>query len=155
MPSEENKKLQLALAPALKTRGFTKERATWRKPNAGSICVLNLQGSQWGPSFYVNLGVYFRALGTKNSPTEYHCHLRARLTDLVSERERVNDLLDFEKTIPPEVRFKELEEAILSHGIPWLDRVSTIPGARGYCLDAKAPRVTGDASQLLGLSSGV
>ena len=57
MASENNKWLQQALAPALTQRGFKKSGATWRKASADSIEVLNLQGSRWGPSFSVNLGV--------------------------------------------------------------------------------------------------
>jgi hypothetical protein len=154
MPSEEKKTLLAVLAPPLKNQGFKKDGATWRKLKAESICVLNLQGSQWGPSFHVNLGVYFHALGENDKPAEYHCHLRARLADLVPDRRRVNDLLDFEKPLATATRFEELEHAIVAHGVPWLDRVSTIDGAREYCHRSKGPWVTVDARQLLGIWSG-
>ncbi|MBK9409254.1 MAG: DUF4304 domain-containing protein [Gemmatimonadetes bacterium] len=62
MASDNSKWLQHALTPALKAAGFQEGREQlWRRTNATTVGVLSLQGSQWGPSFYVNLGVYFRA----------------------------------------------------------------------------------------------
>ncbi|MEW6684564.1 MAG: DUF4304 domain-containing protein [Nitrospirota bacterium] len=139
MASQNNKWLQQALAPALKQRGFKKSGATWRKGNADAIGVLNLQGSQWGPSFYINLGVYFRALGDNDHPTEYHCHVRTRLSELVPDRLRLNALVDFENPMDDGVRAREIETLIANHGLPWLDSVSTVAGAREYC-KSQAPR---------------
>ena len=56
MPSENNRLMQKALATALEQHGFRKQGATWRKQYGDAIGVLNLQGSQWSPSFYINLG---------------------------------------------------------------------------------------------------
>ena len=156
MASENSKRLQQALAPALKERGFKKSGATWRKVSDEGIGVLNLQGSQWGPSFYINLGVYFRALGDRDQPTEYHCHVRTRLTELVPDRERLNALLDFEKPVQEGVRVRELETLVVEHGLPWLHRVSTIEGAREYC-SSQAPRspwVTKEAREFLETAHG-
>src|SRR5262245_38923985 len=109
MASEKSKWLQQALAPALKQRGFKKSGATWRKWSAEAIGVLNLQGSQWGPSFYINLGVYFRALGDRDQPTECHCHIRTRLGALVPDWRRLDALLDFEQPVLDDIRARDLE----------------------------------------------
>lgn len=156
MASENSKRLQRALAPALKQRGFKKSGATWRKGSDDAIGVLNLQGSQWGPSFYLNLGVYFRALGDSDQPAEYHCHVRTRLTDLVPDGERLNGLLDFEKPVSEDVRVRELETLIVDHGLPWLHAVSTIEGARQYCRSQspKSPWVTKEARAFLETTGG-
>ncbi len=69
-----------AVRPLLKTYGFKKSNATWRKDQGESIAVLNVQKSQWGGDvYYVNIGAYFRALGNDTSPTENKCHVRVRL----------------------------------------------------------------------------
>src|SRR5438093_235721 len=88
MSSQHNKQLQQTLAPLLKAHGFTKEGPTWRKRFPESIAVFNIQGSQWGVSFYINLGIYFIALGQNERPLEYHCHVRARLDEVVPDRAR-------------------------------------------------------------------
>ena len=156
MASENNKRLQQSLAPALKQRGFKKSGATWRKESSEAIGVLNLQGSQWGPSFYINLGVYFHALGDRDQPTEYHCHVRTRLCELVPDRERLNALLDFEKPVQENVRVQELETLVVDHGLPWLDTVSTIDGAREYSSSQaqKSPWVTKEARAFLEAAHG-
>ena len=157
MPSANNKHLQKVLAPLLKAAGFRKDGATWRKFLPDAIAVLNIQGSQWGPSFYINLGTYFRALGSNEHPLESQCHLRARLNALSPDGARFNTLLDFEQVVPEDTRFRELAEAIEAHAIPWLDRVSTLGGAREYCLgpNAQAAWVIGAARALLLKASGV
>src|SRR5262245_24413729 len=109
MVSEGNKQLQQAIAPALRVQGFKKAGPTWRKWTPDATAVLNIQGSQWGPSFYVNLGVLFRALDNRDKPCEYHCHVRTRLDSLVPDVARLLDVLDLDKPIPPEDRNRELE----------------------------------------------
>jgi len=68
------------LAPLLKEHGFKKERLNWRKGHGPSIAVLNVQVSPWGDrSYYVNVGVYLKALGTEARPTHNRCHVQQRL----------------------------------------------------------------------------
>lgn len=69
-----------AVAPLLKSRHFKKSGATWRREQEESIAVFNVQKSSWGGGvYYVNLGVYFRAIGTELAPTENRCHVQRRL----------------------------------------------------------------------------
>ena len=82
------------LAPLLKSGGFKKKAATWRRQHADGVHVVNVQGSQWGPEYYLNLGFYISALGNEHEPTEYRCHVRTRVAQpdreaitLVSELE--------------------------------------------------------------------
>jgi hypothetical protein len=69
-----------AIGPLLKALGFTKSSSTWRRDQGESIAVLNIQKSSWGGgTFYVNIGVYFHALGSESAPTENRCHVQTRL----------------------------------------------------------------------------
>ncbi len=69
-----------AITPLLKSQGFKKSSATWRRTQAESIAVLNIQKSSWGGGiYYVNVGVYFSALGALAAPTENQCHVGRRL----------------------------------------------------------------------------
>jgi hypothetical protein len=64
-----------ALAPLLKDLGFKKQRFNWRKDLDESIAVLNVQISSWGDrSYYVNVGIYLKALGEEVSPPHNRCH---------------------------------------------------------------------------------
>ena len=69
-----------AIAPLLKSHGFKKSNATWRRVQSESIAVLNVQKSPWGSGdYYINLGTYFLALGSLTSPTANQCHVQVRL----------------------------------------------------------------------------
>jgi hypothetical protein len=133
MTSALSKHYQTAFAPTLKAAGFTKRGANWHRRVDGAVQVINLQGSQWGASFYLNLGVYFEALGDQARPPESACHLRSRCDQLVPDGERFHDLLDDAKRISEAERFAELAASVRSVALPWLDLVSTAEGARAYC----------------------
>ena len=134
MPSSENKQLQGWLAPTMKAAGFRKVGATWRRTTDESLVLLNIQGSQWSRSFYVNLGAYYRALGDLDRPPEYQCHVRARLSQLVPDLRRLADLLDFETPVPNAERSTELVELVQEHALRWLDCVATVAGGRDWLL---------------------
>lgn len=69
-----------ALAVELKSLGFKKQRLNWRKDLTSSIAVLNVQISPWGDrSYYINVGIYLKVLGSELNPTENRCHVRQRL----------------------------------------------------------------------------
>lgn len=69
-----------AVEPLLKAHGFTKAGGLWRRDQTESIAVFNVQNSQWdGNTYYVNIGTYFRALGSSRSPAHNKCHVQLRL----------------------------------------------------------------------------
>jgi hypothetical protein len=64
----------------LKVLGFKKQRLNWRKDWGSSIAVLNVQVSPWGDrTYYINLGIYLKILGSELNPTENRCHVQQRL----------------------------------------------------------------------------
>jgi hypothetical protein len=134
--AQYNRELQRHLQALMKAAGYKKERATWRRVGHEAISVLNIQGSQFGPTLYINLGSYFRALGTDSRPLECNCHLRNRLssTGIVPDPMRITQLLEFSgvygQNIPDEVRYREIVLAVEQYGLPWLERCSTHDGAR-------------------------
>ena len=67
------------IKPRLKELGFKKSGLNWRRSLPDLVHVVNIQRSQWGPEFYINLGVYITALGSDDQPRHNRCHIRARL----------------------------------------------------------------------------
>jgi len=128
MASEEKKHLESILKPVLKKAGFRKKGATWWKHKQGFIQVINIQGSQFSKRFYLNLGVFLQALGEKEWPAEYDCHVRVRL-NTIAESEQVNKLLNYEEQLEDEERMK-IGELLSEVGIPWLERCSSLEGAK-------------------------
>jgi hypothetical protein len=130
--SSDNKLLQRAFAPNFKARGFLKDGATWRRSSPDAIVVFNIQGSQWGRQFYLNLGAYFRQLGPELAPRENRCHIRGRLNALVPDRVLLGKLLDFDEDIPAPDRFTQLAAMVGEFAMPWLDAMSACETARSH-----------------------
>jgi hypothetical protein len=87
-----------SFCPLLKAAGFSKSNSTWRKEQGESVAVLNLQKSRWGDgAFYLNIGVYFYALGSEVSPTENRCHVQLRLEPLPEPAEAVRQVTEWFK----------------------------------------------------------
>lgn len=128
MASEEKKNLESILKPALKSYGFRKKGGTWWRHLDDFIQVINIQGSQWSKRFYLNLGVYIRELGDKEWPAEYDCHVRVRLSS-IADSELVHKLLNYEKDIEDRSREK-ISEVVVEEGIHWLEKCSSIDGAK-------------------------
>ena len=124
MAADEKRDFVKAIAPTLKSQGFKKKDATWHRASDEFIETFNVQGSQWSKSFYLNLGIYIRALGDKTTPPQCRCHIRNRVADLVDDRARYNELLDLENSISAAQRFRELNEIIAGKAIPWLEEFS-------------------------------
>jgi len=132
MPSEENKALQSVLAPLMKAHGYRKSGATWHGVSSAFIRVLNIQGSQFGKYFFINLGIFIRALGENPKPKEYDCHVRQRLSGLVSDGGDVFAVLDFQNDMPWGEREQALRNLVQDHALPWLEKKSDIEEIRNY-----------------------
>ncbi len=132
MPSPEKRELLQAIAPTLKAAGFKKKDATWHRVRDGIIQTFNVQGSAWGKSFYLNLGIYLTALGDETTPPEYRCHIRTRVCRLTDDRARYDELLDMENSVPNDTRFRELNDIIASKAIPWLEDLSEVQGIKAW-----------------------
>lgn len=80
MSAPPKSKLLVELPPLLKAQQFRKKRTTWHREWDEVIAVFNVQTSQWDPNdYYINVGVYLKALGTRTDPPEYECHVRYRM----------------------------------------------------------------------------
>jgi len=103
---------------------------------------MNLQRSQWGPQYYLNLGLWLLHLGETSNPREDECHIRIRAGELLSLQEAGWDdaLLDLETPWDDEKRamkikataeaFRALLETMSSlHGIKELYRAGLLDDA--------------------------
>jgi hypothetical protein len=75
-------------AASLQAAGFKKKGDSWCRHTDDAVLVANLQKSNFGEQYYVNLAVWLKALGTATCPKEHQCHLRIRATSLDAGRQR-------------------------------------------------------------------
>ena len=154
MSSEEKNRLVRAIAPTLKKHGFKKKGATWHRFGRDVVQTLNVQGSQWCKAFYLNLGIYIRALGARIDPPEFECHVRIRGEKLLEDADHYHRLLDFEVDVPDEVRFREIFDFIEVHAIPWLEEFSETSRIAAAMSGRQGPRllVAPDVYGFLGIA---
>jgi hypothetical protein len=131
--------IEHAVAHLLKPLGFKKTRATWRRTSDETVLVLNVQKSDFGPTLYVNLGVYLRRLGAETTPPEYRCHIRARLNRVVEDARPLLESLDLESSLSDADRQQGVVDAIIQSGLPWLEARETEAKARSALLAEEAP----------------
>ncbi len=65
--------------------GLEKRARTWYRRSPDVLSILNLQKSQWGAQYYVNVAFWFTALGAEALPKEREAHVRTRLDTLLRQ----------------------------------------------------------------------
>lgn len=134
--------------------GFSKHSGAWYLRQAETVAVIELQKSQYGPQYYLNVALWLLPLGDSQFPREEKCHVRTRLTRLFPELEgRLKQILDLQFPMDESIRGTELRDMLERLLLPALKECSTIRGlqGRGGDLLLKSSLVTRAAQQLLGL----
>lgn len=126
------KDLEDVIDSVLSPIGFRRRARTWYKINEDTISLLNLQKSQWGGQYYVNLGVYLSDLGRAKYPPEHQAHIRVRLSAITGEDTSALDAaLDLErKEIGMKERHSVIARVVTAVAIPFLGERSTLPRLR-------------------------
>lgn len=135
--------IQSSFDAFMASEGFRKRSGSWYRRSNDVITVVELQKSQYGPTYYINVAVWLLALGdVKNPPKERTCHVRTRLSRLVGTREdRLAYLLDLDTDLPDEDRKAELTGFLGTELTPILEVVDSLHGLRS----AEGRRVVGAA----------
>ncbi len=124
-------RLAQAVSPLLKQAGFKKKGQSWRFSTPETIAVLNLQKSQWGPGYYVNLGVLIRALDTHPQPDVFSCPLQTRLVNLLPKLHAARELFDFSNSkYDTDEGYTEMAEVVRSYALPFLKQCDSLEGVR-------------------------
>ena len=126
------KELETIFEGALAPVGFRRRKDTWYKTNEDTITLVNLQKSQWGGQYYVNLAVYLRDLGKATSPLEHQAHIRARLTAVAADCDlAIETALDLERSgVTTDQRRSTLTNALETVALPFLAERSALPRLR-------------------------
>lgn len=136
-----------------KAAGFTKKSGTWCRRQHETIAVLELQKSQYGSQYYVNVALWLLEIGEASCPKEHACHLRSRLTQLLPNHEdQLKVVLDLDDlTLAENVR-QEMFKALLNDQLlPLIERCSTLDGIRALAATDHLGSflITGSAQRLL------
>ncbi|EKO5173772.1 DUF4304 domain-containing protein [Vibrio vulnificus] len=127
----DSKLVKEALGAPLKEAGFKKKSDSWYWSNDEVVLLVNLQKSQYGDQYYVNGGVALKSLGAVDFPKDYHCHIRFRLTAVVSEEESKKIELAFDlenESLSDLQRKEEILRLVKGVALPILKGCSTKSG---------------------------
>jgi hypothetical protein len=112
---------------------FLRKGSTWYRKLDDLIWVVNLQKSQYGRQYYVNIGVWLRELGDLEWPKEQECHVRSRIEALADpmDEPRIKERFDLESSLEEPDRTALIIETLSTLLGPVLDRVRSIEDMRG------------------------
>lgn len=132
------------LAEAAIPNGFIKINGSWYYTGIEAILIISPQKSQYGNQYYINLGVYFRSLGEKNTPKVSECHINGRVDAILQGYDAKNfeAALDFENSAVDYLQRKGvIVQTLRDVAIPFLVRCMTPDGVR-------AAKANGELRQL-------
>lgn len=75
-----------AIAKPFKQAGFIKKGLSWYLDGRDALIVFNLQRSDWGARYYLNMGIWLKAFGEAIFPKYNHCPLDFRVERFFPER---------------------------------------------------------------------
>src|SRR5215217_2212835 len=88
-----------------KQAGAEKKSGGWYWRSDDVVAVVDLQKSQYGAQYYVNVAFWLRALGNEPFPKSWKSHLQVRLGSLPDvDPEAAERLFDLEHELPDEQR---------------------------------------------------
>ena len=128
MSAPPKSKLLVELKPLLKGQQFRKKRTTWHRDLNEVIAVFNVQTSQWNTKdYYINIGVYLKALGHRTDPPEYECHVRCRIDpDGKSVAQIVDSAMRWLLHRTTKAQVKRLAKADSRHGLVSLIEIDAL-----------------------------
>lgn len=129
--------LKADVEKALKMTGFAKNGGSWYRRSDEAVCVVNLQKSEYGPQYYINLGILVKRIEDKAFPKENHCHIRMRLGALSAD---ANDLLNLNDTRYDDAeRARRIRDIIADKVLPFFKSCETVDGICSAFRDEKYP----------------
>jgi hypothetical protein len=149
----DKKSFKKAIALPLETANFTKKGQSWYLNSNDVIIVVNLQKNDWADEYFINIGIWLKALGDVSFPSENNCHLSHRVERLFPNEETlIRDASSLEKSNT--ALLGSLSEFIVTKLIPFLYDCTHIQKLKEFYLTGKfrAGFIRRDAVEILRLA---
>lgn len=123
--SDAKRLLQRLLDEALGDLGFKRKGTLWTRSTNDVYQSVEMQKSQFGEQYYINVGLWLIALGSPQSPRDKDMHIRLRADSLFNAfaREKWIRQTDFEQDVADEDRTRELramiKDVLVAHLAAW------------------------------------
>lgn len=136
--SKTTNSLRLVLNDVLPAAGFSRKGDSWFRRTDEVVEVLNLQKSQHAHQYYLNYALWLRALGEEPFPKEENCHIRMRVSAIVSSEERLASFLDLDSEV--EERQSGFSALLINELLPFAESCRTIHGLRSLLAGGRLKR---------------
>ncbi|QDT77312.1 hypothetical protein Mal35_07380 [Gimesia maris] len=153
--------LKNAMHAELKPRGFQRKGSNWYLSGAQVIAMLNLQKSQYGATYFLNLGFWLQQIEHNDFPRAHQCHISARASSLWPEGTprpeagppRIADLLNLDDYPCNDTqRLDQLRRFIADKLVPVLKAGVTLEGLNQLLAEDDEFQITLAARNVLGLA---
>lgn len=140
MTMKTDNAVKLGIDDALKGSRFRRKGNSWYRETEEAVLLVDVQKSNFGEQYYVNLGVLLRHLldggAHRLPPKENQCHIRVRIEALKPDEEAaLKGLLDIEDGgLETEERRQAVSSVITRVALPFLNQCGSLAGI----LDADA-----------------
>ena len=129
MTGPKTNPIAAGLDSALRSLAFQRKKLIWTRELPECWQVVELQKSEYGQQYYLNIGFWLKALGETESPREHKCHIRLRATLLPDGASQLGQLLDLEANpFPADEYSRRLEGAVRAVVMPLLQNCATLEG---------------------------
>jgi hypothetical protein len=121
-------RLKQTISEVLKSNGFTNKASTWWRKNNEVCFVVNLQKSNFGDQYYVNIGISVIDLALSDFPPAHKCQITTRLSEIVGETgsEDLKSILNCESPRDMDDRLIALRNLIAVDLFEFLDDFSNL-----------------------------
>ncbi len=125
--------LESTLAASLKAQSFSKKRLCWRRKTDDTIIVVDLQRSQWGEQYYLNVAVAPKLLDPPESPKEHQCDVRVRIDEVRGDAEVFQTCFDLENDQLTDEDRRRIVGIVFADSVePLIQLFATLDGVAKY-----------------------
>lgn len=122
--------LTMVFDEILKTSGFEKKKKSWYRELEEVNQIVNLQKSDFGEQYYLNLGIQPSSMAKKRFEPENKYPLRLRFDGEMFGNKSLPKIIDLADSRRPESIQVEEVKSMLRSSLQFLDRVKTISGLK-------------------------
>lgn len=130
--------LKKTITESLKKAGFKQQSNAWYRGNELTIFIIELQKSNYGNSYFLNMGIWIKILEDSELPKERLCHIRMRADSYFSDiGDQIAGLLDFSESDLNAEKRKEINNLLSDKILPLAAKASAIPSLKELYLSGK------------------
>ena len=132
----DKKTFKKAFGAPLENLGLTKQGQSWYLDGRDSIVVVNLQKCDWNETYFMNIGIWLKALGEASYPKYNHCHLYYRVESFFPEKsELILVSCSLEKS--NQEKLTDLSKFIKNELVPFLQNCTNENYLKGLMTNGK------------------